>query len=252
MLQKSAERSHISDVGASDAVIQFEDMLLARSRDRSLSKRERTRFLILTIVARCIQKDPSRDPTVESVLDQSGLARSTFYSNFKDIQECAFEVLFFFFEYLGRSRSTSARHLTLQDAIVETNSWYCRAYEANAGLFAAVSRNLKVLRLREVQNANWTKKVVYVAERRRGCRYTKKERKEIEGLIRILITMTVDTARERFVVKDKLLGASYPTADALAIALSTIWRKVMAEYENRPSQESSTEIQHGTIGNRTL
>jgi len=221
-------------VNNSEEIPRFEDMLLEKSRDRRLSKRLRTRFLLLTVVARCIQKDPSKDPKQEQVLEESGLARSTFYTNFKDVEECVTEVLTLFFEYLAESRGSGERELSSYEAILDANSWYCHSYEANAGLFAAVARSTKVLKIREDQNYDWTKKVVHVAEKRRGTPFSKAMRKEYEGIVRLLITMTVEASRERFVVKDKLLVSTYRTPSALAEALTAIWYRMTLGYEQVP------------------
>ncbi|MDO8278939.1 MAG: TetR/AcrR family transcriptional regulator, partial [Burkholderiaceae bacterium] len=163
----------------------FEEVLLQKSRDSRLGKRMRTRFLFLTIVAQCIQIDSAKDPTLEDVLERSGLARSTFYTNFKDVAECVTEVLTLFFESLGESRGITERELSSYQAILEANTWYCRSYEANAGLFAGVARNPTVLKMREAQNASWARKIVHVSERRRGVPFTQAIRKEYTGIVGI-------------------------------------------------------------------
>jgi len=139
-----------SDVPSS---LRFEEMLGNKTLDRSLSKRERTRYLFMAIAARCIQQSPAQNPTVEFVLAQSGLARSTFYNHFKDVDDCVFEVLSLFFEYIEGSRVSSSRDLPTYDAILEANRWYCRAYEANANLFAAIHRNADLGKIRETRNS---------------------------------------------------------------------------------------------------
>jgi len=211
--------------------LRFEEMLGRKSLDRSLPKRERTRYLFLTITARCIQEEPQRNPTVEFVLDQSGLSRGTFYNHFKDVDDCVFEMLSLFLEYIESARVSNSRNLPTYEAILEANDWYCRAYEANANLYAAVHRNAAITKLREDRNANWTMKVVHVSERRRGRAFTKAQRREYAGMVRILITMTIDTLRERFVNHDLLLTQAFPTARSLAIKVSDIWFRTMAEYE---------------------
>lgn len=233
--EKTVQRdAQVSMHGPGEEVARFEDMLLENSRDRGLGKRLRTRFLLLTIVARCIQKDPSKDPTLDQVLEQSGTARSTFYTNFKDVEECVTEVLTLFFEYVAESRASGARELSSYQAILDANSWYCHFFEANAGLFAAVARSSKVLKDREDQNYNWARKVVHVSEKRRGAPFSKAVRKEYEGVVRLLITMTIEAARERFVLKDKLLVATYRTPSALATALTAIWYRMTVGYEQSP------------------
>jgi len=211
--------------------LRFEEMLGHKSLDRSLPKRERTRYLFLTITARCVQEEPLRNPTVEFVLDQSGLSRGTFYNHFKDVDDCIFEMLSLFLEYIESARVSNSRNLSTYEAILEANDWYCRAYEANANLYAAVHRNAAITRLREDRNANWTMKVLHVSERRRGRAFTKLQRREYAGMIRILITMTIDTLRERFVNHDTLLTEAFPTASSLAVKVSDLWYRTMAEYE---------------------
>lgn len=211
----------------------FEEMLERKTLDRSLSKRERTRFVFMTIVARYIQENPAQNPTVEMVLVQSGLARSTFYNHFKDIDDCVFEVLSQFFEYIEGTRVSSSRNLSAFAAILEANLWYARAYAANANLFAAIHRNAELGRIRERRNGQWTMKIVHVSGRRRGREFRDAEHTEYAGTIRILITMTIETLRERFVANDALLVQSFPTADDLAMKISEIWYEVMKRYEQK-------------------
>lgn len=218
-------------VGGS-ATRRFDEMLAQKSLDRSLPKRVRTRNLFLMIAARCIQEDATRNPTVEIVLDQAGLSRGTFYNHFKDIDDLVFEMLLNFFEYIGSSRVSSSRNLSSYDAVLEANSWYCQTYAANANLFAAVHRNAALLAIRQQHNATWVQKVVHVSERRRGKRFTPARRTEYEGVIRILITMTIESMRDRFVNHDELLCRSFPTVVEMATKLSDIWHRTMMEYEN--------------------
>ncbi|SPD64731.1 conserved protein of unknown function [Cupriavidus taiwanensis] len=219
--------------GAGDvpSSLRFEEMLGRKSLDRSLSKRERTRYVFMTIAARCLQDNPAENPTVEVVLSQSGLARSTFYNHFKDIDDCIFEVLDLFFEYIEGSRVSSSRELSTFDAIVEANMWYARAYAANANLFAAIHRNSALCKVREQRNAQWAMKIVHVSGRRRGREFIGAERIEYAGTIRMLITMTIEVLRERFVANDVLLAEAFPTADNVAMKVSEIWYEVMQRYE---------------------
>lgn len=221
-------RETLSEVPSS---FRFEEMLGRKTLDRSLSKRERTRNVFMAIVARYIQENPAQNPTVELVLIQSGLARSTFYNHFKDIDECIFEVLSLFLEFIEGARVSNSRNLSTFDAILEANLWYARAYAANANLFAAIHRNSEIGSIRERRNGQWTMKVVHVSERRRGRAFRDAERAEYAGTIRILITMTIETLRERFVAKDALLAESFPTPDDLAMKISEIWYEIMKRYE---------------------
>jgi AcrR family transcriptional regulator len=213
--------------------LRFEEMLGRKSLDRSLSKRERTRNVFMTIVARYIQENPAQNPTVEMVLIQTGLARSTFYNHFKDIDDCIFEVLNLFFEYIEGTRVSSSRDLSTFDAILEANTWYSRAYAANANLFAAIHRNSELGRVREQRNTQWAMKIVHVSGRRRGREFVGAERIEYAGTIRILITMTIEALRERFVANDTLLVQAFPTADDIAMKVSEIWYEVMKRYEQK-------------------
>lgn len=221
-------RETLPDVPSS---FRFEEMLGRKTLDRSLSKRERTRNVFMTIVARHIQENSAQNPTVEQVLIQSGLARSTFYNHFKDIDECVFEVLSLFLEYIEGTRVSNSRNLSTFDAILEANLWYARAYAANANLFAAIHRNSELGRIRERRNGQWTMKIVHVSGRRRGREFLGAERIEYAGTIRILITMTIETLRERFIANDALLAESFPTADDLAMKISEIWYGIMKRYE---------------------
>ncbi|HYG44829.1 MAG TPA: TetR/AcrR family transcriptional regulator [Bordetella sp.] len=234
MTQKITVAGTKQEVDSQDDIptsLRFEEMLGNKSLDRSLPKRERTRYLFLTITARCVQEEPARNPTVEFVLDQSGLSRGTFYNHFKDVDDCVFEMLSLFLEYIESARVSNSRNQPTYDAILEANDWYCRAYEANANLYAAVHRNADITKLREQRNANWTMKVVHVSERRRGRPFTKAQRREYAGMVRILITMTIDTLRERFVNHDILLTEAFPNARSLAAKLSQIWFHTMSQYE---------------------
>ncbi|VWB09767.1 hypothetical protein BLA13014_00155 [Burkholderia aenigmatica] len=221
----------LSGVGSEPSSLRFEEMLGRKTLDRSLSKRERTRYVFMTIAARFLQEHSAQNPTVEFVLAQSGLARSTFYNHFKDIDDCIFEVLDLFFEYIEGTRVSSSRELSTFDAILEANTWYARAYAANANLFAAIHRNEALRKVRERRNEQWAMKIVHVSGRRRGREFVGVERIEYAGTIRILITMTIESLRERFVANDTVLVDAFPTADAIARKVSEIWYEVMQRYE---------------------
>jgi AcrR family transcriptional regulator len=220
-----------AEAGDAPSSLRFEAMLGRKTLDRALSKRERTRYVFMAIVARCLQDNPGQNPTVEYVLAQSGLARSTFYNHFKDIDDCLFEVLNLFFEYIEGTRVSSSRDLSTFDAILEANTWYSRAYAANANLFAAIHRNSALCEIRARRNEQWAMKVVHVSARRRGREFGDAERVEYAGTIRILITMTIETLRERFVNNDAVLASAFPGADDIARKVSEIWCEVMERYE---------------------
>ncbi|MNT91060.1 hypothetical protein D3C72_2320990 [compost metagenome] len=49
----------------------------------------------------------------------------------------------------------------------------------------------------------------------------------------MLITMTIEVLRERFVANDVLLAEAFPTADEVAMKVSEIWYEVMQRYEQK-------------------
>ncbi len=97
---------------------------------------------------------------------------------------------------------------------------------------APVSRVSADGRLKQ-HNAQWAMKVVHVSGRRRGREFIGTERIEYAGTIRMLITMTIEVLRERFVANDALIAEAFPTADAVAVAvkISEIGYEVMQRYE---------------------
>ncbi|MGE8944001.1 TetR/AcrR family transcriptional regulator [Leptospira interrogans] len=229
-----SRRKGVGEV-ASEPAFRFEDILAGRSKDRSLPKRMRTHYLILAIVARYLNADPARPPTVELLLDEAGLSRGTFYNHFKDMDDCMSVLVGLFLETITVRGIKSAAQRSNYDAILDTNLSFTRAYEANAGLYALfsqlASRNLDLLRMRERLNADWVKRIVAVVAHRRSRDFGAEERSRFEGELRILIAMTIETLRERFVDREAMLCHSFPTTDSLAIALSDIWHLTMKRYE---------------------
>ena len=223
------------ECGEGSTPLLFEDVLAMRSRERTRPKRERTRYLMLSIVARHLRASPGRLLTVEALLDEAGLSRGTFYNHFKDMDECASVLMNLFFEHVMSRRSAKRGARASYDAILEANTTYCRAYEANAGMFGLFSqlatRDTELLRMRERMNSEWVERIVAVVARRRGHPFGEDERRQFEGVLRILIAMTIESLRERFVHEDALLCRSFPTADSLAKALSDQWYSAMVEYE---------------------
>jgi AcrR family transcriptional regulator len=222
-----------------DATVRFDTLLEKKSRDRALGKRERTRFLVLSSVARQLLDNPAKRPTIEAVLEETGLSRGTFYNYFTDVDDCVVSLLSAFFKALwghgsfsspgGKSRPPES------DPAYEANLWYCIAYETNAGLFAAfsqVSTNTPaLLRMREQMNADWVDRVVAASSKRRGRPYQGEEKAAFKGELRLLIAMSIEALRERNVHRDPLLLKSFPDVESLARGLTAMWLRTISAYE---------------------
>lgn len=215
----------------------FDHLLEKKSRDRTLGKRERTRFLVLSRVAGQLLDDPAKRPVVEVVLDETGLSRGTFYNYFTDIDEAVETVLSVFFKALwSRRASRSAVHANQAgvDPVYEANLWYCRAYETNAGLFAAFTQvaayTPDLLRMRETMNANWVERTIKATARTRGRPFDANDRREFQGALRLLIAMSIESLRERYVHRDRVLVNSFPDAESLARGLTIMWRQTIDSY----------------------
>lgn len=215
--------------------LRLETMLTARSRDRSLPKRERTRALLLSVAAGYIQDEPAGRLSVEAIVDEAGVARGTFYNHFRDVDDLKSELVRQFIQDIWRAPSRRGRRRSSYDAIYETNMRYCRSYQANAGLFALFSdmatQDAELLKLREQINADWVEKVVAAIARRRGYPFGDEERRKAEGAIRLLVAMSIESLRERYVDKDPMLCRLLPTTESLAEMLSQIWHRVISDYE---------------------
>lgn len=224
-----------------DARERFDTLLEKKSRDRTLGKRERTRFQVLASVARQLLDNPARRPAIEVVVEETGLSRGTFYNYFTDVDECVVSLLSTFFQALWGRGSFSSPGLTRRpdsDAVYEANLWYCIAYETNAGLFAAfsqVSTNTPaLLEMREEMNADWVDRVLAASAKRRGRAYLGAEKAAFRGQLRLLIAMSIEALRERNVHRDPLLLKSYPDVESLARGLTDMWHRTISEYESRP------------------
>ncbi|MBK4723132.1 TetR/AcrR family transcriptional regulator [Azospirillum sp. YIM DDC1] len=230
------------ECGEGSAPLFFEEVLAMWSRERTRPKRERTRYMLLSIVARHLRTSPGKLMTVEALLDEAGLSRGTFYNYFKDMDECAAVLVNLFFEHVTYRRSASKGPRSSYDAILDANTVYCRAYEANAGVYSLFSelatRDPEVLRMRERMNSEWVDRIIAVVARRRGRPFSEDERSKFEGVLRLMIAMTIESLRERFVHGDALLCRSFPTADSLAKALSDQWYKAMEEFDC-PTQQAT-------------
>jgi AcrR family transcriptional regulator len=216
--------------------VRFDALLESKSRERGFGKRERTRFLVMSRVARQLLDEPAKRPLIESVLNDTGLSRGTFYNYFADIDKAVEELLGVFFAALWshRSRPAKDRGDPHYDPVHEANLWYCRAYETNAGLFAAFSQvaayTPSLLRMRETMNAEWVDRVVNSTARRRDRAFDKAEKRAFQGMLRLMIAMSIEALRERYVHLDALLLKSFPDAEALAEGLTKIWRQTIEPY----------------------
>jgi AcrR family transcriptional regulator len=221
-----------------DAGERFDKLLEKKSRDRALGKRARTRFLVLSSIARQLLANPAKRPAIEVVTDETGLSRGTFYNYFTDVDECVVALLSTFFKALWGHGSFSSAGISLRpeaDAVYEANLWYCIAYETNAGLFGAfshVSTNTPaLLRMREQMNADWVDRVLAASGKRRGRPYQGAERAAFKGQVRLLIAMSIEALRERNVHRDPLLLKSFPDVESLAKGLTDMWHRTISAYE---------------------
>lgn len=225
----------------------FEEVLAIKSRERTRPKRERTRYMLLSLVARHLRTTRGKLMTVEALLDEAGLSRGTFYNHFKDMDECAAALVKLFFEHVTYRRTLTKGPRSSYEAILAANTDYCRAYEANAGVYSLFSelatRDPEVLRMRERMNSEWVDRIIRAVSRRRGQPFEAEERGRFEGVLRLLIAMTIESLRERFVHGDALLCRSFPTADNLAKALSDQWYLAMVEFEG-PNRPATGDSQH--------
>lgn len=238
------DMTHVEDLElfpmlGDDPVVRFDTLLERKSRDRSLGKRERTRFLVMSSVARQLLDNPAKRPAIEVVLEETGLSRGTFYNCFADVDVCVVSLLSAFFRALWRRRtfrSTPRSGESESDPVYEANLWYCVAYQTNAGLFAAFSQvamnHPELLRMREQMNAEWVERVLAASVRRRGRPFENKEKTSYKGALRLLIAMTIEALRERNVHRDPMLLKSFPDVESLAKGLTAMWNRTISEYVN--------------------
>lgn len=218
----------------------FDDLLEIKGRDRTLAKRERTRCAVMACIARQLLADPGRRPLIETILNDIGLSRGTFYNYFDDIDVAVEAVLLAFFRSLwsptgGRRNRAASADKT--DAVYAANLWYCQAYETNAGLFAAFSHvsayTPSLVRMREDMNAGWVDRVIESVSRDHGISFSPLQRREFRGALRLLISMSIETLRERHVHQDRLLTSTYSDAEALAAGLTSVWNDVILAHISR-------------------
>jgi AcrR family transcriptional regulator len=221
-----------------DAGVRFDIHLEKKSRDRALGKRDRTRCLVFSSVARQLLDSPAKRPSIEVVMDETGLSRGTFYNYFTDIDECVVLLISGFFKALWNRGSFSASglpHRPKFDPVHEANLWYCAAYETNAGLFAVYSQvatnTPELLRMREQMNADWVDRVLAASAKRRGRPYKGAEEAAFKGQMRLLISMSIEALRERNIHCDPLLLKSFPDVESLARGLTDMWHTTISKYE---------------------
>lgn len=189
--------------------------------------------MVLAQMARQLLEDPGRAPTVEGILESTGLSRGTFYNYFADMDECIVVLLSTFMVSLvqQRTRRTSESE---KDVVHAANLWYCAAYSLNAGLFAEFSRisseKSALVQLREEINDRWVERVARSAGRRRGRPFVGHERKAFLGEVRLLISMTIEALRERYVHRDPLLSSSFPEVEDMAKGLTAAWNRTINHY----------------------
>lgn len=218
----------------------FDELLEIRSRDRSLPKRERTRCTVMACLAKQLLEEPGRRPLVETILNDTGLSRGTFYNYFNDIDEAVEALLMSFFRALWSPpapRGGKGRAAKNEDAVYAANFWYCQAYETNAGLFAAFSHvsayTPSLVRMREEMNAVWVDRVIEAVARDHGVKFDASLRREFRGALRLLISMSIEALRERHVHRDELLLSSFRDVDELAAGLTGIWNEVIKGFVAR-------------------
>lgn len=232
--------------------LSFDEFLLRQSKDKKNPKRERTRYILLSQVANHLKTRGKNNFNVDSIIDEAGLSRGTFYNNFKDIEDAKACLILEFLEKSRRPKKIStgvekhrSNDLNFKNkrysSILETNIYFCKSYQANAHIYSILSdlslHNPEILKVRESMNYDWVNEIVKSLDRRRGKPLSNEGELSLKGALRVLITMTIETLKERYVLEDKLLRESFPTADNLAEMLSEIWYKVMSDYENDKNED---------------
>ncbi|MFL9925867.1 TetR/AcrR family transcriptional regulator [Herbaspirillum lusitanum] len=217
--------------------VRFDVLLDEKSRDRNFGKRDRTRFQVMACVARQLLDEPAKNPSIEAVLDETGLSRGTFYNNFTDMDGAIETVLSAFFEALWAHRPKADTAKSTQenyDPLYDANLWYCQSYETNAGLFAAFTRvaayTPTLLRMREEMNASWVERVISATVKKRGHAFSAAERKAFQGALRLMVAMSIEALRERYIHLDALLSNSFPDATAMAVGLTEIWQETIQRH----------------------
>ncbi|WP_192798025.1 TetR/AcrR family transcriptional regulator [Brucella pseudogrignonensis] len=215
----------------------FAERLKARSLDRKLLKKERTKYLLLTAATNLLSREPSAKISIEKVLEETGLSRGTFYNHYKDVDGLLVNLLETFLNMTWGSRESIRKKTGEVEAyqlLYETNLAFCYAYREHSHIYALFneisSTNKGLIRIREQMNNDWVARNVKHIEKRRQNPFDTVERCQIEGKFRMLIAMTIETLRERFVHGDAFLVERYEELEDLATALSEIWWKIISDY----------------------
>lgn len=217
-----------------DGAMAFSTMLNAKAKDRALKKTERTRYLILSMLAHRFELHPTAKVTVENILEETGLSRGTFYNHFKDVDECIY-VLFQLFMEQWDDRTRSPQPKDLFGTIFEVNHYYCVRYEQNTALFAAYTYYAAglpdLLALRNRINSEWVKRIVASVTKKTAPGLTPTQVQKLEGCIKMLVAMTIETLRERYINRDNMLTNAFKTSEELTHAISRQWYPVLADPE---------------------
>ncbi|MGE4368767.1 MAG: TetR/AcrR family transcriptional regulator [Burkholderiaceae bacterium] len=210
----------------------FVGMLHAQSINRRLKKAERTRYLILARLAERIEEAPTGRITVETLLNDTGLSRGTFYNYFRDVHEAIYVLLALFLETwnVNNTRKNGAKDLFR--AVFDTNLSYCLRYQKNAAFFAAfsyyASSMSELLVLRNQINTAWAVRITRAIERRFDVTLTEQENTYLQGALRMLIVMSTGTLEEYFVHRNPQLCQAFADVHQLAFALSRHWYPVLS------------------------
>ncbi|MFA5489429.1 MAG: TetR/AcrR family transcriptional regulator [Candidimonas sp.] len=224
-------RSDVRD-DARDESATFAGMLQAQSVNRRLRKSERTRYLILGKIAERIEQSPTGRITVETLLNDTGLSRGTFYNYFRDINDGIYVLLALFLETWNVDSQRQGGNKDLFKAIFDTNLLYCLRYEKNAAFFSAfsyyASSMSELLVLRNQINAAWAVRIAKAIERRFKISFSAQENTYLQGTLRMLIVMTTGTLEEYYVHRNPLLCAAFSDVYELSFALSRQWHPVLS------------------------
>lgn len=233
----------------------FVGMLQAQSVNRRVRKAERTRYLILSKIAERIEQSPTGRITVETLLNDTGLSRGTFYNYFRDINEGIYVLLALFLETWNVDSHRQGGNKDLFKAIFDTNLLYCLRYEKNAAFFSAfsyyASSMSELLVLRNQINAAWAVRISRAIERRFKIVFSEQESTYLQGALRMLILMTTGTLEEYYVHRNPLLCAAFGDVHELSFALSRQWHPVLSNPAYSVAEMAHYQTLKGTMSDRS-